>query len=139
MTLSGVRVEGLREFRRDLRRMDKALPVALRGELLKIGHKVAERAQSKMPVVTGRARGSVRAGVSGTNAYVAIGKKSVPYAAWLDFGGTLRPTGHRRNTIRRQPLRMGRYLYPAVEEMRPEVEVAAREAFASVAPRSRIR
>ena len=42
-----------------------------------------------MPVKSGRARASVKSGVSGNNAYVQSGKKAVPYVGWLDFGGVL--------------------------------------------------
>lgn len=82
-----------------------------------------------MPRKTGKAAGSVKAGVSGNNAYVQTGKKTVPYAAWLDFGGTLKPVGGRKNTIQRPRIQGGRYLYPAIEQMRPQTEREAHEAF----------
>ena len=128
-----VHVEGLKELRRALGQVDPALQKALRGRLKRIGERVADRARQRMPKRSGRAAGSVKAGASGNNAYVQTGKKSVPYAAWLDFGGTLRPTGKRHNTIERPRIQHGRYLYPAIEEMRPETQRQAVEAFEQAA------
>jgi hypothetical protein len=124
-----VHVEGLKELRRSLGQIDKQLPKNLRGRLKRVGDKIAARAAQSMPKRTGRAAGSVKAGVSGNTAYVQTGKKTVPYAAWLDFGGTLKPTGGRRNTQVRPRIPGGRYLYPAIEALRPQTEREAREAF----------
>lgn len=127
-----VHVEGLRELRKALGQVDPQLQKNLRGRLKKIGDKVATRARSKMPR-SGKphphAADSVKAGVSGNNAYVQTGKASVPYAAWLDFGGTLKPSGKRHNTQVRPRIPGGRYLYPAINEMRPQTEREAVEAF----------
>lgn len=130
MVGEAVRVEGLRELRRSLGQIDKTLQKNLRGRLKKIGDEVAADARQPMPVKTGRAKASVRAGVSGNTAYVQIGKKAVPYAAWLDFGGVLKPTGNRRNTIRRKRIPGGRYLYPAIERNRLNITRQALAAFA---------
>lgn len=82
-----------------------------------------------MPSRSGRARGSVKSGVSGNVAYVQGGKKNIPYYGWLDFGGVLKPTGRRRNTQVRPVLRKGRFLYPTIEEMRPDIERDSVAAF----------
>lgn len=124
-----VKVEGLKELRRSLGQIDKTLQKNLRGRLKGIGDKVAANARGRMPKRTGRAAGSVKAGVSGNNAYVQTGKASVPYAAWLDWGGVLKPTGARRNTISRPRIKGGRYLYPAIERMQPQTQREALEAF----------
>jgi hypothetical protein len=124
-----VRVEGLAELRRALGRIDKTLPKHLRGKLKTVGDKVAALARSKMPSRSGRARASVKAGVSGNNAYVQGGKASVRYYGWLDYGGTLRPTGNRRGTQHRPVVRKGRYLYPSIDEMRPQIVSGANAAF----------
>lgn len=126
---SAVRVEGLAELRRALGGIDKALPKKLAKQLKAVGEKVAANARGRMPSRSGRARGSVKAGTSGNAAHVQGGKKTVPYFGWLDFGGTLKPTGGRRNTQHRPKLSKGRYLYPAIEQMQPEIESGAVEAF----------
>jgi hypothetical protein len=124
-----VRVEGLKELRRALGRIDKSLQKSLRGRLKNVGDKVAALARSKMPSLSGKARSSVKAGVSGNNAYVQGGRASVRYYGWLDYGGTLKPTGRRRGTQHRPVVRKGRYLYPAIDEMRRDIERGAVEAF----------
>lgn len=106
-----IHVEGLAELRRALGRIDGELPKNLRAKLVPVGQKIANRARQSMPVRSGRAARSVTSGVSGNRAYVQIGKANVPYAAWLDFGGTLRPSGGRHNTIVRRKVQGGRYLY----------------------------
>lgn len=128
-----VSVEGLAELRRALGRVSPELPKTLRAKLKPIGDRIAGRARSKMPKRTGRAAGSVKSGVSGNRAYVQIGKASVPYAAWLDFGGTLHPVGGRHGTQRRPMIPGGRYLYPAIGEMAPQTLQAAVEAFEDAA------
>lgn len=131
MAVSGdaVRVEGLRELRRDLGRVDKVLPKKLRGRLKTIGDKVAGIVRGRMPSRSGRARGSVKSGVSGNNAYIQGGRKTVPYFGWLDFGGVLRPTGRRRGTQSRPRLKAGRYIYPAIRQAQPDTQRAAVAAF----------
>jgi hypothetical protein len=129
MPVSGnaIHVEGLKELRDALHDIDPVLQKTLRVRFKEVGKKVAERARSKMPQKSGRAAKSVKAGATATTAYVSIGKADVPYAAWLDFGGTLKPVGGRRNTISRPRIAQGRYLYPAIDEMAP---MAQREAVA---------
>jgi len=62
--------------------------------------------------------------------YVRTGKGRlpgpvVPYFGWLDWGGTLQPSGGRRNTITRPALKTGRYLYPAAYASSKQVVRAA--------------
>jgi hypothetical protein len=125
---AGVEVHGLKELRRDLRKIDPALQKELRADFLDIGKAVAEDAQSEMPERTGRAKASVKAGVSGNNAYVQGGKQTVPYFGWLDFGGVLRPTGGRRNTITREFRKRGRFLYPAIDRNGDRIQRGAEDA-----------
>lgn len=126
--MGAVEVEGLKELRRSLGQIDKSLQKNLRGRFKVIGDKVAARARDRMPRRTGRAAASVKSGVSGNKAYVQHGKATVPYVGWLDFGGVLKPTGARRNTITRPRIQGGRYLYPAIEQMAPQTQKEALEA-----------
>ena len=128
-----VHVEGLAELRKALAYVDKDLPKNLRKKLIPIAQKVAERARQGMPVRSGRAKASVKGSVSGNNVYVQGGKGTVPYYGWLDFGGRLKPVGDRHNTQMRPVIRGGRYLYPAIDAMRPETEAAAVNAFVATA------
>lgn len=128
-----VGVEGLAELRRALHDVDKALPKKLRTRFKKIGDEVAAEARSHVPVKTGRARNTIRSGASGTTAYVAGGRATVPYYGWLEYGGVLKPVGGRHNTIRRARVKGGRYLYPAVDRRRGQIEREAQAAFQDAA------
>ena len=130
---AGVEVIGLKEFRRDLRKIDPALQKTLRAELVDIGKVIAEDAKADVPVRSGRARDSIKAGMSGNNAYIQGGKATVPYYAWLDFGGVLRPTGGRTNTQVRDFRKDGRYIYPAIDRARPMILDRAEKAFQNAA------
>jgi hypothetical protein len=135
-TQQAVAVEGLAELRRALKDIG-GLPLQknLRAKFLKVGEEIAADAREHVPVGPkkknrpgGQARASVKAGVSGNNAYVQEGKKSVPYMGWLDFGGVLKPTGKRKNTIKRPRIKGGRYLYPAIGRKRDRITEAAQQA-----------
>ena len=77
---------------------------------------------------SGRAAGSFRILARGNRVTVAAGKKAIPYYGWLDYGGDLKPSGGRTNTIKRPFKKKGRYLYPAAEAMRPVVRRNVRQA-----------
>lgn len=123
-----VHIEGLAELRRALGKIDAQLPKNLRAKLVPIGKRIADKARQSMPRRSGRAAASVSSGVSGNRAYVSIGRSTVPYAPWLDFGGTLRPSGGRHGTQVRQKVRGGRYLYPAINALAHDTERAASQA-----------
>lgn len=130
---AGVEVDGLKAFRRDLNKIDPELTKSLRSELIDIGRDVASDAAGRVPSRSGRAKASIKSGASGNNAYVAGGKKTVPYYGWLDFGS--------RDPRYGQPLSAGpwkgsgpgpskgRFLYPAVQENRSKILAKAQTAF----------
>lgn len=132
--MDGVRIEGIKELRRSLNQIDKELTKEFRGELKKIGDDVAADARRRVPSRSGKAAGSIRSGVSGANAYVAGGKKSVRYYGWLDFGSRNPQRGNPRSA---GPWKKsgtgpkgGRFIYPAIDQNRPEIHrraVAAME------------
>ena len=121
-----VQVTGLREIRSDLRKIgDTERLQELRDGLKNAAGVVADDAQQRVPTKSGKARRSVRALVSGNNAFVAGGKRTVPYYGWLDFG-TRRPrTGQPRSvgpwTGTGSGPAEGRFIYPAIEATEPEV------------------
>lgn len=128
-----VSVDGLAELRKSLGQIDKTLPKHLRTRLKAVADEVADVSRSRVPVKTGRARASVKSGVSGNRAYVQEGKATVPYMGWLDFGGTLKPVGRRKNTIVRARPRGGRFLYPVIAQMQPQITAGAEKAFEDTA------
>ncbi len=133
MMNAGISVDGLAAFRRDLKKIDPELTKELRRDLLVIGQKIAVQAALRVPRDSGAAAGSIRAGVSGNNAYVAGGKKNVPYYGWLDFGGRNAVSGRPRSVGPWKgsgggPQR-GRFLYPTIDNSRDEIQRGATAAF----------
>ena len=133
MVASGVRVDGLKELRRGLNRIDPELTKQLRRDLLEIGKDVAADARRTVPEVSGKAKGSIRAGASGNTAYVAGGKKSVPYYGWLDFGSRTPRRGRPRSVgpwkgTGSGPKR-GRFIYAAIDRNLKQIERRAVAAF----------
>ena len=128
-----VRIEGLKETQRRL----KTLGQVEESKELRVGLKaaadiVAVEAKGNVPSRTGRAAGSIRAGATGQKAYVAGGKKSVPYYAWLDFG-TRRPRRGNRRSVgpwagSGKGPKHGRFIYAALDAKRDQVVAKVREA-----------
>lgn len=86
-----VRIDGLRELRRDLRAM--GLRVEGRGLTAALRSGAEEVATASGPLVRGRSGDlarSYRAGAAGTRAYV---RSRLPYAGVQEFGGVIRPKG----------------------------------------------
>ena len=133
--MSALEVYGLKELRRDLRRVEPELTPYLRTELKAAGDVVVRRAKRR---VVGSikdqdrsdrlAENSLRVTSGGNVLYVQGGNASTPYYGWLDFGGTLRPTGARRNTQKRPRVSGGRYIYPALAESNKELADAVARA-----------
>ena len=87
-----VRVQGLREFRRDLRRLQPEVAKGLTKELKAAGDKVAKAAQSdpRTPRRTGEYARSIRPYVTARG--VSVGSR-LPQAGVVHWGGTIRPRG----------------------------------------------
>ena len=108
--------------------MDPELLKELRGELKKAAEPIAQDARRRVKRSiknrsrsTGRAAASIRITAGGNRIRIVGGKKRVPYYGWLDFGGTLHPSGGRRNLQTRPIIRRGRYIYPAIDAGLPDV------------------
>lgn len=131
-----VRVDGIKRIRAGLRKIDPELVKELRGRFLGISQTVASTARGKIPARSGRAAASIRGGVSGNNAYVQGGKKTVPYFGWLDFGSRTPQSGRPRSVgpwaaSGVGPAR-GRYIYPAIDQHRDDIEREAVKAMNDV-------
>lgn len=111
-----IRVEGLRELRGTLRRVDTGLAKELGQAGKKAAEMVVATARPKVPVRTGRARRSLRATASRGGSVVGGGSKA-PYFGWLDFGGRV----GRNKTVSRPVITGGRIIYPALAERRNDV------------------
>lgn len=108
MSESAIRIEGLAEFTRHLRRLDSDLPKALRLAMNEAADLVATDARKLVPRRSGRAAASIRVASTRTAVRVRAGGPKAPYYPWLDFGGRV---GRKKATVRRFD-KEGRYLYP---------------------------
>lgn len=104
-----VKVHGLREFARELRKMDSDLPKALRLAMNESADVVVDEARPRVPVRSGRARKTVKPRSTRTLVRVVGGGKRAPYYPWLDFGGRV----GRGLSVRRPFIKEGRYIYAA--------------------------
>lgn len=102
-----IKIEGLAEFNRSLRKLDSDLPKALRLAMNQAADVVIGYAKPRVPRRSGRAVGSIRAASTRTAVRVAAGGRKAPYYPWLDFGGRI----GKRKSVRRAFLKEGRYLY----------------------------
>lgn len=109
-TIEPIRITGLAEFNRNLRKLDADLPKALRLAHNEGAQIIVDYAAPRVPRKSGRAAGSVKARSTRTESRVQGGSKRANYYAWLDFGGKVGP----RKSVHRPFIKEGRYLYPAL-------------------------
>jgi hypothetical protein len=128
---------GLRETARAFRELEPKTRKALPKQLKAVADMVAAEARNRMPSRSGRASSSVRGASTASSAAVVGGKGRVPYFAWLDFGSREPRTG---NTRAEGPWRgsgqgpkAGRFIYPAIESKRTEIESATLDAVEAAA------
>lgn len=105
-----IKIEGLAEFNRNLKKLDADLPKVLRLAHNEAAGLIVDYAKPRVPRKTGRAAGTVKARSTRTESRVSGGSKRVPWYAWLDFGGRV----GRSRSVARPFIKQGRYLYPAL-------------------------
>ncbi len=126
---SQIKVEGLAEFSRGLRKLDKEAPKGLRVALNGVADFLVQKTQPLIPRRTGAAARSLVARSTRTSARIAVGGRKAPYYPWLDFGGR---TGRNRS-VERPFYSEGRYLYPTLGKNRDEISDRLRVAIVAVA------
>jgi hypothetical protein len=108
-----VGIVGMDALRRDLARMSTDVSGPLYREIKAAGkaavEPVAARTRGSLPHVSGTLAGSVRTSGTRTGGSVRVGRATVAYAGWIDFGGT-KPDG-----AEREYMPQGRYLFPAAQ------------------------
>lgn len=109
-----IRITGLREFSRDLKRLDSDLPKALRVAMNEAAELVVGDARPMVPSRSGRARKSMKAASTRTKVRVKAGGSRAPYYPWLDFGGRV----GRKQSVERAVFKEGRYLYRSYFDLR---------------------
>jgi hypothetical protein len=122
-------VTGLAEFNRGLRKLDSEAPKGLRVALNGVADLLIDSTRPKIPRRTGRAAASLKAKSTRTSARVSVGGRNARYYPWLDFGGK---TGIRRS-VDRAFFKEGRYLYPTLREIGPDIGRALEVALTEVA------
>lgn len=124
-----VQVQGLADFARAVRAVDKESAKALRVAMNGCANFLIDKAKPKIPARTGRARDSLKARSTQKAVRIAIGGRKAPYYPWLDFGGR---TGRNRSVVR--PFQSdGRYLYPTLTASRDQFQRIMDKAIRDVA------
>lgn len=127
-----IRISGLKEFNRTLRRIDRDAPKGLRLAGNKAAQIVVDDAKPRIPLGPGRgghARSSVRVASTRTAVRVRGGGKKFPYYGWLDFGGPK----NKPRPPRRRFIKEGRYIWAAFGDNRHRVEGVLRDELADIA------
>jgi hypothetical protein len=126
-----IEVRGMKEVRAGMKACEQDLKDLTRAN--KALAKVAEAdIREAVPSKSGKWRGAIKGGATRTAAKVVWGRASVPYAPWIEFGGTVAWKGRggmtRANiathgivrtvaymSIKRPRVASGRYVYPTAE------------------------
>lgn len=123
-----IQIEGLTKFVKDLKKIDRELPKAVRLAGNEAAQLIVEWAKPKVPKRSGKAAGSIKAASTQKGGRVKAGGNKAPYYAWLDFGGRV----GRNKSVARQFYSDGRYLYPALHAQRDEIEEIYRNALIKI-------
>lgn len=114
MAAEPIKIEGLNQFVKNLKTLDRNLPKAVRLAFNEAADVVVDDAHPRIPRKSGRARGSVKARSTQTNARVVGGGNRASYYPWLDFGGRV----GRRHSVIRPKVADGRYIYRSYFDMK---------------------
>jgi len=104
-----IRIDGLADFGRNLKKLDAELPKALRVALNEAANVVVGHAVSPVPKRSGRGAASIKARSTAKAVRVVEGGNRAPYMPWLDFGGRV----GRKRSVSRPFMKDGRYIYEA--------------------------
>ena len=118
MTAEAIRISGLREFQRAIKRLDSDLPKALRVAFNGAADIVVQVARPKVASRSGRAKSTVKARSTQTAVRVVGGGNKAPYYPWLDFGGRVGPG----KSVKRTFVKEGRYIYGSYFDNRDRVQ-----------------
>lgn len=130
-----LKVEGMWEFRKALRAVDTEFPKQLRKGLNAVAEMVADEAAQRVPVDTGALRSSIRARSTQSEGRVVMGRARVPYAGWIEFGGTIAPRGA---PVLRPYVKEGRYLFPSADEMQAKIRKESAKLLNKFADKARL-
>ena len=126
-------VKGLRQFRKDLGRLDKAYRKALDKELKAIAQPIAADAKRRYRVLHPRRRGgkgsqrAIRASAGGGRVRVLLGSEKTPYLLGQEWGSHRYPQ-FPPSTQGKPPNERGYFFWPAVVAGREQVSTKVRKA-----------
>lgn len=129
--IKGVEIQGLREFSRRVRSADKELSKEMRRGMKSIAETVARSAKESVPKRSGKLANSIRPTSTPKVGKVSMGGARVPYAGFIEFGGSV----GRNNSVKRPFVKNGRYLRPAYEKNRAQVQIEAMRLIDRIAER----
>ena len=124
-----IKIDGLNQFRANLKVLDRELPKALRIAFNKAADIVVNDARPAVPSRSGKARASVKARSTQTYSRIVGGGNKAPYYPWLDFGGKV----GRDKSVRRPFLKDGRYIYDAYYRNKPKFAEVLQDSLVDVA------
>jgi hypothetical protein len=127
-----IKVEGLRELNKALKKLADEAPKALREANLAAARAIVADALPKVPIRSGRLKGTVKALASTTASRMKAGSAAVPYAQAVHWGTGPRPGLPGPHNIRRNA-----FLWDArqrlLKEVRDEYEKELEELIDRVA------
>jgi hypothetical protein len=129
MVADAIRINGLNEYVRSLKQIDKDLPKVLRVAFNGAGETIVSEARRHIPTKSGKAKASVRAASTQRAFRITGGSKRVPYYPWLDFGGKV----GRGRSVARPFLREGRYIYASYYKHRDQLAAGLQTALVDAA------
>jgi hypothetical protein len=124
-----IKIEGLADFSRNLRKLNNDLPKALRIAHNEGAQIIVDWAVPKIPKNTGRAAKSVKAKSTRTESRVVGGSTRAPYYPWLDFGGRV----GRKRSVQRPFIKGGRYIYEGYSQNTEQIRERLEQALLRVA------
>jgi len=127
MSGNRIDVEGLNQFVKGIKAVDRELAKDMRRGLNQAIDLVVDVARADVPRRSGRAAKSLRSASTQTAARIVAGGQRAPYYPWLDFGGRV----GRGRSVQRKFYSDGRYIFPALARTRPDVERLVMAAIAA--------
>jgi len=117
-----IRVEGLKEFNRELRKIDRDFPKQVRLVNLRIATQVANEARAgaqSLGGVAAKAAPSIKALAQQARAQVKLGSDRYPYALGAEFGSAGKYPQFK--AWRGSGQSAGYFLYPAIRHESPQI------------------